>query len=140
MGRQLVAVDLDVQRAKAVHENIDRCSERGRIVVEGPLTTGSCGEAGHDGRVSWFHHQDGRITASLEHRLVTFEDFRFGKRVGRVRTGVNRVAGCDLLGHGSQFTSSRGVTSYGGIIYADVSSLHIAFSKCVNDFSISKPF
>ena len=82
MGRQLVAVDLDVQSAEAVHENVDRRSERGRVVVEGPLTTGSCGEARHDSRVSWFHHEDGGITASLEHRLVTFEDFRFGKRVG----------------------------------------------------------
>ena len=125
MGRQLVAVDLNIQSAEAVHENIDRRSERGRIVVEGPLTTGSCGEAGHDGRVSWFHHQDGGITASLEHRLVTFEDFRFGKRVGRVRTGVNRVAGCDLLGHGSQFTSSRGVACNCCVVDAYIGAFNV---------------
>ena len=89
MGRQLVAVDLNIQSTEAVDENIDRRCERGRIVVEGPLTTGSCGEAGHDSRVSWFHHEDGRITASLKHRLVTFEDFRFGKSVSCVRSGVD---------------------------------------------------
>ena len=98
MGRQLVTVDLDVQRAEAIHENVDSRCERLGLVVEGPLTTGSCGEVRHDGRVSWFHHQDGGITASLEDSLVTFEDFRFGKCVSRVRTGVDCVAGCDLLG------------------------------------------
>ena len=56
--------------------------ERRRVVVERPLPTRSCGKARNDGRVAGFHHEDGGITASLEHRLVTFEDFRFGKRVG----------------------------------------------------------
>ena len=130
MGRQLVAVDLDVQSAEAVDEDVHRCREGGRIVVESPLPTRSCAvKRGHDGRVSWFHHEDGGITASLVHRLVTFEDFRFGKRVGRVRTGVNGVAGCDLLGHGSQFTSSRGVTCDCCVVDAYIGAFNIAFAS-----------
>ena len=34
MGRQLVAVDLNIQSAEAVHENIDRRRERTGVIVE----------------------------------------------------------------------------------------------------------
>lgn len=98
MGRQLVAVDLNIQSAEAVDKDVHRCREGTGVIVESPLPTRSCGEGGHDGRVGGFHHEDGGITASLVHRLVTFEDFRFGKCVGCVRSGVDGVARCDLLG------------------------------------------
>ena len=98
MGRQLVAVDLNIQSAEAVDEDVHRCREGTGVIVERPLPTRSCGEGGHDGRVGGFHHEDGGITASLEDSLVTFEDFRFGKSVGCVRSGVDCVARCDLLG------------------------------------------
>ena len=98
MGRQLVAVDLNIQSAEAVDEDVHGCSERPCVIVESPLPTRSGGKARNDGRIAGLHHEDGGITASLVHRLVTFEDFRFGKCVGCVRSGVDGVARCDLLG------------------------------------------
>ena len=140
MGRKLVAVNLDRESAKAVDEDVDGCSERPCVILERPLPTRSGGEVRNDGRIAGLHHEDGGITASLEHRLVTFEDFRFGKRVGRVRTGVNRVAGCDLLGHGSQFTSSRGVACDRCVVDAYIGAFNIAFaSVAVRLFILTSP-
>ena len=89
MGRQLVAVNLDRESAKAVDEDVNGCSERPCVIVERPLPTRSGGEVRNDGRIAGLHHEDGGITASLVHRLVTFEDFTFGKRVCCVTSGVD---------------------------------------------------